>query len=524
MSIQVKFYLYKERLEKFKLNFWSTVLLCVITLIFLGQLLLILLRNSKQDRNNSESVMSVHLQRNLLTKDVKANQCTMAAILQFPEDGLTRPQRLHGWIIVHIVLTVYGFWILAIVCDDYLIPCIQKICKGFTIDHDIIGATIMAAAVSTPELFINCVGTFVTKGDIGESTVVGSAIFNMLAVPACCGLFLGNSLKLDWWPITRDCLSYTMVVLTLLGIVVDGRIMWYESLCLVIGYFVYMLVMYHHKSVAYKTRQFILGNRHHHYQQVTEFTPLILKADMKGLNNGYSHYSLACEAHSCLNLAELGKDIPTEIGSGATHWSCDKPSCLKYLMKWPIILILSLTIPKCHKHPRLKYITFLFSILWIGGISYLMAFTITIIGDTLGIPDAVMGLTILAIGMTIPEAVSSISVIKQGYGVMGLSNSLGSNTFSILLSLGLPWLVKSIFLPEIYSQHLVVLRSSALMYSCFILLISIFILYTTFLCNRFTLNSRTGYICLFMYAMVIIAAILLELNIFFSVNLPACRH
>lgn len=58
MSIQVKFYLYKERLEKFKLNFWSTVLLCVITLIFLGQLLLILLRNSKQDRNNSESVMS----------------------------------------------------------------------------------------------------------------------------------------------------------------------------------------------------------------------------------------------------------------------------------------------------------------------------------------------------------------------------------------------------------------------------------------------------------------------------------
>ncbi|KAI9590789.1 hypothetical protein GQX74_008956 [Glossina fuscipes] len=383
MSIQIKFYLYKERLEKFKLNFWSTVLLCIIILVFLGQLLLTLLRNSKQDRNNGENAMPVHLQRNLLTKDVKANQCTMAAILQFPDDGLSRAQRLHG----------------------------------FTIDHDIIGATIMAAAVSTPELFINCVGTFVTKGDIGESTVVGSAIFNMLAVPACCGLFLDNSLKLDWWPITRDCFSYMMVVLTLLGIVVDGRIMWYESLCLVIGYFVYMLVMYHHKRVAYKTRQFILGNRNHRYQQVTEFTPLILKADMKGLNNGYSHYSLACEAHSCPNLTESGKDTPTELGSDATHWSCDKPNCLKYLMKLPIIFILSLTIPKFHKHPRLKYITFLFSILWIGGISYLMAFTITIIGDTLGIPDGVMGLTILAIGMTIPEAVSSISVIKQGYGL-----------------------------------------------------------------------------------------------------------
>uniref|UniRef100_A0A1A9W8U4 Sodium/calcium exchanger membrane region domain-containing protein n=1 Tax=Glossina brevipalpis TaxID=37001 RepID=A0A1A9W8U4_9MUSC len=388
MLIQLEFHLYKERLKKFKLHCWSKILLCIIVLIFLGQFLLMLLHNIKQDRNEGESVMSVHSQRNLLTKDLKPNQCTNAAILQFPGDGLSRAQRLQGWIIVHIVLTVYGFWFLAIVCNDYLIPCIQQICEGklnmkslirlgFTMDRDIIGATIMAAAVSTPELFINCVGTFITKGDIGESTVVGSALFNMLAVPACCGLFLGNSLELDWWPITRDCLSYLMAVLMLLGIVVDGRIMWYEAFGLVSAYFLYVLVMYCHKSVAYKTRQFLLGHRvpRNHYQQVTEFTPLILKTDLKGLSNGYSQYSLAYEAHSCLNLTELGKDVTTELG------------------------------------------------------------------DTLSIPDAVMGLTILAIGMTVPEAVSSISVTRQGFGIMGLSNSLGSNTFSILLSLGLPWLI-----------------------------------------------------------------------------------
>lgn len=54
---------------------------------------------------------------------------------------------------------------------------------------DVAGATFMAAATSSPELFINIVGTFITEGDLGIGTIVGSAVFNILAVPACCGLF-----------------------------------------------------------------------------------------------------------------------------------------------------------------------------------------------------------------------------------------------------------------------------------------------------------------------------------------------
>lgn len=54
--------------------------------------------------------------------------------------------------------------------------------------EDVTGATFMAVAGSSSELFINGVGTFITEGDIGVGTVVGSAVFNVLAVPACCGL------------------------------------------------------------------------------------------------------------------------------------------------------------------------------------------------------------------------------------------------------------------------------------------------------------------------------------------------
>lgn len=55
--------------------------------------------------------------------------------------------------------------------------------------EDVAGATFMAVASSSPELFINSVGTFITEGDLGIGTILGSAVFNVLAVPACCGLF-----------------------------------------------------------------------------------------------------------------------------------------------------------------------------------------------------------------------------------------------------------------------------------------------------------------------------------------------
>lgn len=59
---------------------------------------------------------------------------------------------------------------------------------GLHMESDVAGATFMAAASSSPEMFINCVGTFVTEGDLGVGAVVGSAVFNVLAVPACCAL------------------------------------------------------------------------------------------------------------------------------------------------------------------------------------------------------------------------------------------------------------------------------------------------------------------------------------------------
>lgn len=56
--------------------------------------------------------------------------CTPAAILDFPPDGLTRDERRSGWIVVHVLIACYAFWLIAIVCDDYFVPVIDSLCES----------------------------------------------------------------------------------------------------------------------------------------------------------------------------------------------------------------------------------------------------------------------------------------------------------------------------------------------------------------------------------------------------------
>lgn len=69
-------------------------------------------------------------------------------------------------------------------------------------------------------------------------------------------------------------------------------------------------------------------------------------------------------------------------------------------------------------------------IIWIGSLSYVVAWMITIIGDTLKIPDSVMGITFLAAGTSVPEAVSSVIVAKQGKFVMYVCNQVCSTKYA----------------------------------------------------------------------------------------------
>ncbi|XP_064604080.1 sodium/potassium/calcium exchanger 4-like [Liolophura sinensis] len=178
-----------------------------------------------------------------------AEICTEPGYHQFPTDAFTTEERAHGAILLHFVMVVYMFVALAIVCDDYFVTSLDKICEKLGFSEDVAGATFMAAGSSAPELFTSIIGVFITKGDVGVGTIVGSAVFNILFVIGICGILVGKAIPLSWFPLCRDSIFYSLSVITLILVVYDSVVTWYESLAMLLLYMFYIVIMRFNPSI-----------------------------------------------------------------------------------------------------------------------------------------------------------------------------------------------------------------------------------------------------------------------------------
>jgi len=70
------------------------------------------------------------------------------------------------------------------------------------------------------------------------------------------------------------------------------------------------------------------------------------------------------------------------------------------------------------------------------------------LAQTAGLSETVIGLTIVAIGTSMPELVTSIIAVRKGEGAVALGNVIGSNIFNILGILGITALVQPMVIPN----------------------------------------------------------------------------
>ena len=63
-------------------------------------------------------------------------ECMPRAVEEFPANFFTLKQTQDGAISVHIVLALYMFGALAIVCDDYFVSSLEAICESKTATVD----------------------------------------------------------------------------------------------------------------------------------------------------------------------------------------------------------------------------------------------------------------------------------------------------------------------------------------------------------------------------------------------------
>jgi K+-dependent Na+/Ca+ exchanger-like protein len=93
--------------------------------------------------------------------------------------------------------------------------------------------------------------------------------------------------------------------------------------------------------------------------------------------------------------------------------------------------------------PRINnlYVAFFLSVVVISLLSWVLVESAIQISETLNIPEVIIALTVIALGTSVPDLVSSVIVAKQGRPGMAINNAIGSNIFDILIGLGVPLLL-----------------------------------------------------------------------------------
>ncbi|KAM7093908.1 sodium/potassium/calcium exchanger 2 isoform 1-T1 [Molossus nigricans] len=220
-------------------------------------------------------------------------------------------------------------------------------------------------------------------------------------------------------------------------------------------------------------------------------------------NGSLSHSIEAAEAQQTIETGEDEEDQPLSLA-----WPSNPRKQVTFLIVLPIVLPLWVTLPDVRKTSSRKFfpITFFGSITWIAIFSYLMVWWAHQVGETIGISEEIMGLTILAAGTSIPDLITSVIVARKGLGDMAVSSSVGSNIFDITVGLPLPWLLYTI----IHGFQPVAVSSNGLFCAIVLLFIMLlFVILSIALC-KWRMNKVLGFIMFGLYFVFLVVSVLLE--------------
>ncbi len=250
------------------------------------------------------------------------------------------------------ILLIIGF-ILLIKGADYFVEGSSNLAKALKIPTLIIGLTVVAFGTSAPEAVVSIVASTKGSNEIALSNIIGSNIFNLLAVLGISAIVKG--LKASRQIITKDFLFSILATLILIAMMFD---------------------------------KFLSGDK---LNIITRGEGLVLLS------------ILVLYVYSLILTASKEKKLIKE-----KH---------KLTPKDILMLVLGL------------------SAVILGG--ELVVKSSQQIALNLGISETLVGLTIVSIGTSLPELVTSIVAAKKGETDIALGNVIGSNIFNILFVLGI---------------------------------------------------------------------------------------
>ena len=251
------------------------------------------------------------------------------------------------------------------------------------IPQSIKAAVIDAIASSFPEFCVAVIAVImIGRAEVGIASVVGSALYNVLVIPAAAGLVAASPMVISREVVWRDNIFYLGVTILLCAMLWFFPNEW--------GFGIASLFLF-----AYLGYIFLL---HRDFKKSTRLTSDSIKVENVKVEN--------VKAEPEFLNPETEEVDEIQLSSEKTAWA------------WIIGLMIVM-----------------------GGASHILVESSLALGDMLGIDGVIMGFVVIAAGTSVPDTALSVISARKGQYDAAISNVFGSNIFDICVCLSFPILL-----------------------------------------------------------------------------------
>ena len=302
---------------------------------------------------------------------------------------------------INIVLLVLGV-IIVLKGADWLTDGAVNIATRFGVSQMVIGLTIVAMGTSMPEFCVSMVSALKGTPDLAVGNVVGSNTLNTLLIVGCSALVAPIMVKRS--NVKRDIPFAVVASLLMLLFCLDGAIGRVDAAVFFAGFCLFMFVTLK-------------------YAKTTE-----------------EHAATVATMGAAMATAAAAS---TSVSEASTSQPSAPEASVASMLKAVVMLVVGL-------------------LCLIAG-SNMFVDNASFVASSLGVSDAVIGLTIVAGGTSLPELATSMVSAKKGNSDIAIGNVIGSNVFNILMIIGITGLVKPMHIAGITTLDLIMMLASMLL-------------------------------------------------------------
>uniref|UniRef100_UPI004026DECB calcium/sodium antiporter n=1 Tax=Prevotella sp. TaxID=59823 RepID=UPI004026DECB len=319
---------------------------------------------------------------------------------------------------INIVLLVLGV-IIVLKGADWLTDGAVNIATRFGVSQMVIGLTIVAMGTSMPEFCVSMVSALKGTPDLAVGNVVGSNTLNTLLIVGCSALVAPIMVKRS--SVKRDIPFAVVASLLMLLFCLDGAIGRVDAAVLFAGFCLFMFVTLK-------------------YAKTTEGPAASVATNGAATATAISEASTSQASSSEASSSETSAP---EASSSETSAPESSQASGTSMLKAVVMLVVGL-------------------LCLIAG-SNMFVDNASFVASSLGVSDAVIGLTIVAGGTSLPELATSMVSAKKGNSDIAIGNVIGSNVFNILMIIGITGLVKPMHIAGITTLDLIMMLASMLL-------------------------------------------------------------